>query len=125
MTGQIEQQRVTKSSRINDVDGVRTKNVSMEKRYRVEPTEFMEMGVGELVKISQVERSAGKAVKVRVVMPPKIEGTVYTVDGNSPKELIEEMGEVNINEVTLGESVEEEPEEETESTYVPDATPVA
>lgn len=85
MTGQVDSQRITKSSRIDGGgDGAKTKSTTTERRYRVEASEFMEMGVGELVKISQVERGINKAVKIVVVMPPHIQGAAYTVDGVSP-----------------------------------------
>lgn len=81
MTGQVDAQRITKSARMDGGgDGAKTKSITTERRYRVEASEFMEMGVGELVKISQVERGADKAIKVAVVMPPKIAGTTYTVE---------------------------------------------
>lgn len=77
MTGQVMVERVVRSERES---GERSKSRSTESRYRIEPDEFMEMGVGQLVKISQVERGEQKAVKVQVVMPPRVEPPVYVVE---------------------------------------------
>jgi hypothetical protein len=89
MTGQTMVERVVRSERAT---GEKSKSRSMESRYRIEPDEFMEMGVGQLVKISQVERGEHKAAKVQVVMPPKVEPPMYVVEpvwGELPKSAVE------------------------------------
>jgi hypothetical protein len=77
MTGQIEQER--RSSLMRDGE-IASESLMMESNYRVQPDDFMETDVGELYKISQVERGANKAVKVKVVMPPPSDPFIYTIE---------------------------------------------
>ena len=99
MTGQVEQER--RSSLMRDGE-IASESLMMESNYRVRPDDFMETQVGELYKISQVERGDGKAVKVKVVMPPPSDPFIYTVGPSTQEE------EASLSKKVQGSTVESE-----------------